>query len=301
MHCRTLKTHDWFHSDGFPIAVERREPQEPFGLHAHEFSELVIITGGSGFHVTGRDSWPLAAGDVFVISGSRPHNYEQLHDLRLVNVLFQPEQLRLDLKDLPALPGYRAVFTLEPAWRSRHQFNSRLHLAPQELGKVLGFVDQLDEELKARAPGFGFLATAAYMQILGYLSRCYSRSRSSDSRALLRIAQAIGHLEIHFRDPVNLQLLAGMARMSKRSFIRAFQAAMGSSPIAYLIQLRVNHAATLLRRTSASVTEVAFQAGFADSNYFTRQFRRVVGVPPRQYRQRSGPAERMTEAHSEQM
>ena len=42
MQHATLKRKDWFHADGFPIAVERREPQEPFGLHSHEFTEIVM-------------------------------------------------------------------------------------------------------------------------------------------------------------------------------------------------------------------------------------------------------------------
>ena len=69
-----LKRIDWFHPDGFPIAVERRDPQEPFGLHAHEFTEIVIITAGRGEHVTGKESYPLNAGDAFVIGGSRYHD-----------------------------------------------------------------------------------------------------------------------------------------------------------------------------------------------------------------------------------
>jgi AraC-like DNA-binding protein len=281
---RKLKTEDWFHADGFPVAVERREPQEPFGLHAHEFSELVVITEGSGWHVTGPESWPLSAGDVFVISGSRPHHYREMNHLCLVNILFQPAKLRMEWLDLPALPGYHALFTLEPAWRSRHQFKSRLRLTANELGFVLGLIDQLDEELKTRAPGFGFLATAELMLIIGYLSRCYGRSPDPDSRALWRIAQAITHLETHYREPMNLDSLASMAHMSKRSFLRAFQAALGSSPIAYLIQLRINRAARLLRQNQDPITDVAFNAGFSDSNYFTRQFRKVLGVSPRRYR-----------------
>ena len=55
-----LKKEHWFHPDGFPIAIERRDPQEPFGLHTHEFSELVIIMRGSGLHCTGQDSWTLS-------------------------------------------------------------------------------------------------------------------------------------------------------------------------------------------------------------------------------------------------
>src|SRR4051794_38031447 len=167
---RTLRKEDWFHRDGFPLVVARRDPQEPFGLHSHEFSEIVVITRGTGVHVSGGESWPLSTGDVFVIGGDRPHDYRDIKDLRLINVLFDPADLRIDLRDLPSLAGYHALFTLEPAWRQRHRFKSRLHLAPKDLGVVIGIVDQLDEELQARKPGFGFVATALYMQLIGYLS-----------------------------------------------------------------------------------------------------------------------------------
>jgi len=280
----TLKRKDWFHPDGFPIAVERRDPQEPFGLHSHEFTEIVIITAGRGVHVTGKETYPLNAGDAFVIGGLRQHDYHSMERLCLVNILFQPEKLNLRTFDLRALPGYHALFTLEPAWRRRHQFNGRLRLTPSELSVVMGFVDQLEEELVARASGFKFMATASFMQIVGYLSRCYARAKNSDARALLRIGAAISHLETNYQEAIDLDQLARIARMSNRNFIRSFQAAMGSSPIAYVIQLRVNRGASLLRRTESSVTEVAFQVGFTDSNYFARQFRKLLGVTPSQYR-----------------
>ena len=282
---RTLRKEDWFHPDGFPLVVARRDPQEPFGLHTHEFSEIVIITGGTGLHITGQESWPLAAGDVFVIGGSRPHDYQDMEGLKLINILFDPAVLRMDLRDLPSLPGYHALYTLEPVWRVRHKFNSRLHLTPKDLGVVIAIVDQLDEELQARAPGFGFLAIALYMQLIGYLARCYGRSKNSDSRALLRLAEAISYLETNYAEPIDLDELARTAHMSKRGFIRAFRAAMSSAPIAYLIQLRINRAADLLRHSSRSITDIAFDVGFSDSNYFTRQFRKVLGVSPRTYRQ----------------
>lgn len=279
-----LKRKDWFHPDGFPIAVERREPQAPFGLHAHEFAEIVIITAGQGLHVTGTETYPLGLGDVFVIGGSRPHDYHSMENLCLVNILFQPERLNWRTQDLRTLPGYHALFTLEPAWRKRQQFNGRLRLRPPELSVVLAYVDQLEEELAARASGFKFMATASFMQIVGYLARCFGRSRSSDAQALLRIGAAISYLEANCQEFIGLEQLANIARMSPRTFARSFQAAMGSSPIAYLIQLRVNRGAALLRRTNQSVTEIAFQVGFDDSNYFTRQFHKLLGVTPSQYR-----------------
>ncbi|HRZ99841.1 MAG TPA: AraC family transcriptional regulator, partial [Candidatus Paceibacterota bacterium] len=154
-----------------------------------------------------------------------------------------------------------------------------------------GLVDQLDKELQGRAPGFGFLATALFMQMIGYLARCYGRSRHPDSRALLRLAQTISHLETHLAEPINLDEMANRAEMSKRSFIRAFRAATDRTPVAYLIQLRINRAASLLRHSTDSVTEIAFKVGFEDSNYFTRQFRKILGVSPRRYRREHAPEE----------
>jgi AraC family L-rhamnose operon transcriptional activator RhaR/AraC family L-rhamnose operon regulatory protein RhaS len=139
-------------------------------------------------------------------------------------------------------------------------------------------------ELASRKGGFKFMANAAFMQIVGYLSRSYAQAKHPDSRALLRIGAAISHLESNYQEPITLDQLATIAHMSNRNFVRSFQAAMGSSPISHLIQLRVNRGASLLRRTEQTVTEIAFQVGFGDSNYFTRQFRKVLGVTPGQYR-----------------
>src|ERR1700712_1640534 len=119
---KTLKSRDWFSVGGVAIAVERREPQEPFPRHKHEFSEIVVVTGGKGEHRVGKQVLPLSAGDVFVIGGPQAHEYRNLENLRLINVLFQPENLKLEQADLGMLAGYHALFRLEPLWRKRHQF-----------------------------------------------------------------------------------------------------------------------------------------------------------------------------------
>ncbi|RPJ33158.1 MAG: helix-turn-helix domain-containing protein [Verrucomicrobiaceae bacterium] len=285
---RVLKIDEWFHPDGFPISIERREPQEAFEAHAHEFAELVIVTGGKGRHVTGQDSWELTAGDVFVIAGPREHEYRELRDLRLVNILYQPSQLKMRLLDLPSVAGYHALFTLEPTRRARQPGKGRLHLNGRELAQITELVDRLEGELSAREPGFGFMVTAFFMQIIGLLSRCYGRSPSPDGKALLRIGEALSHLERNIHREVNLEELASIAHMSRRSFLRMFQSATGTSPLAWMIGQRIHRACGLLRHTDKRVTEIAFEIGFNDSNYFTRQFRKTIGMSPRDYRTRKG-------------
>ena len=283
-----LRIDEWFHQDGFPISVERREPQGIFDPHAHEFSELVIVTGGKCLHVTGNDAWELTVGDVFVIAGPRTHEYRDLKDLQLVNILYQPGQLEMGLIDLPSVAGYHALFTLEPARRSRQPTQGRLHLNGKELTQVAELVDRLELELKAREPGFGFMATASFMQLIGMLSRCYGRCPSPDGKALLRIGEALSHLERNIHREINLDELASIAHMSRRSFMRVFQSATGTSPLAWIIDRRINRACALLRQTDRRITEIAFDVGFNGSNYFTRQFRQVTGLSPRNYRLRQG-------------
>ncbi|MEO5913279.1 MAG: helix-turn-helix domain-containing protein [Luteolibacter sp.] len=285
---RILKIDDWFHPDGFPISVERREPQELFESHAHEFAELVIVTGGRCLHVSGQESWEMTAGDVFVIAGPREHEYRDLEDLRLVNILYQPSQLQMGLLDLPSVAGYHALFTLEPSRRNRQPTKGRLHLTGKEMAQITELVDRLELELKAREPGFGFMATATFMQIIGQLSRSYGSSPSPDGKALLRIGEALSHLERNIHREVNLEELASIAHMSQRSFLRVFLSATGTSPLAWVIGQRINRACLLLRNTDRRVTEIAFDVGFNDSNYFTRQFRKVTGFSPREYRLRQG-------------
>ncbi len=286
---KVLKKQDWFHADGFPIVVERRDPQEPFGLHAHEFSEIVIITGGKGIHTTGEDRYQLVTGDCFVIGGTRPHDYLNMDQLRLINVLFDASELPMTFSDLQSLPGYHALFTLEPAWRKRHRFNSRLQLTPVELAEAMRLVDQLEQELADRGAGFGVMATTTLLQLATFLSRCYSRSRSPQSKSLLRVAEAISHIQRHYADPITLDELIEISGMSRRNFLRTFESTMGDPPIKYLIRLRVRHACKLLRHSDQSITEIAMAVGFSDSNYFSRQFRMRTGSSPRDYRNRDQP------------
>lgn len=283
---RILKKQDWFHEDGFPIAVARRDPQTPFGLHSHEFSEIVLVTGGKGIHTTGDDSYELAPGDAFVIGGSRPHDYENMDQLSLINVLFEPENLPLGLADMHSIPGYHALFTLEPAWRTRHNFDSRLRLSPVDLFEAGRLVDQLERELSERGHGFGVMATTTFLQLAAFLSRCYGNNRHPQSKLLMRIAEAISHIERNYSEPIALDDLVEISGMSRRNFIRSFESSMGCPPIAYLIRLRINKARELLEQPDASITNIAMSVGFSDSNYFSRQFRNLLGITPTQYRNR---------------
>ena len=162
---------------------------------------------------------------------------------------------------------------------------NHLHLRNQELSHVIGLIDQLDHELQRQQGGFRYMAIALFMQIVGFLSRCFESASSPTSQMLMRIGESISHLEKHYDQPISLEELARLAHMSSLNFLRVFRKTMGDTPINYLLKLRLAEAAELIRQSRMNVTQVAYQVGFQDSNYFTRKFTAVFGVSPKRYQQ----------------
>jgi len=82
---------------------------------------------------------------------------------------------------------------------------------------------------------------------------------------------------------LSLTLLAHETGLGRYQLIRAFRAATGLTPHAYLLNARVNRSRLLLNQGLA-LAEVAYQLGFADQSHFQRVFKAHVGVTPGQYR-----------------
>ncbi len=280
-----LQKQDVFKPANSPIAMARRTPQWSFDIHTHGFSELVIILNGKGMHITENETYPIKRGDVFIISGNRSHGYSDLDNLNLINIYYDLNELRMPMHDLYMLPGYTALFTLEPAYRKKHGFQSKLRLTNKELSDLNHMVNVLDKELRGQHKGFRFLTCAVFMQIVGYISRCYEQSSNPASQSLLKIGESISYIENNYTQPITLEQLADMAHMSRRSYQRIFRKIMGDSPINYLLGLRLSRAKELLKNKEINITQVAFRSGFQDSNYFSRKFRNIYGISPRHYRE----------------
>lgn len=280
-----FKGGSYFTAPDLALAVRRHSNHASTIMHRHTFTELVVITGGSAIHCTDEVEHPISRGDVFVISGNRSHGYREGVSLSLFNIMFDLDQLGIPFKDLETIPGYHTLFKLEPVLRARHSFKSRLRLSTGNLTEVESFIETMERELEKRPPGYQLMATALLMRLIVYLSRCYTQSPDKDCHAFIRIAKAIDYLESQYNQYITLSQLADTVHMSVRHFQRAFWRVMGTSPIDFLVRLRITHAVELLQQEKdLNITEIAYRVGFQDSNYFTRQFHKIIGYSPRKFR-----------------
>ena len=284
MPTRTVKSSDIGFFGALPLQVRPERAHGSMELHTHEFSEMVIVQHGSATHVLPEVEYAIGAGDVFVLHGDQAHGYRDTASLELVNILFRMDQLSLMLRDVEALPGYHALFTLEPAQRRRDGFESRLRLSSEQQYKISDRLHEWLIEQKAQAAGWQFASVAHFMLVISELCRFYSQMETPAARSLLRLGTVIGHLHRHYAEPITLDDLAAIGSMSRRTLTREFTRTLGMSPIDYLIHERINHARDLLQDSRLSIAEAAYRVGFQDSNYFSRMFRAIVGHSPRDVR-----------------
>jgi len=259
-------------------------PSEDFSRHTHDYSELVIIISGSGLHTAENFTYPVRAGDVFVINQHQSHGFSRVHDLCMYNIGFRQEIVStLDAFDIPAI---RVLLDLEPRTREKSGFTSKLHINPLELENTTLLLHQMEMELKGKLSGYRVLFTNHFFNLIIMLARYYSESGFLPARNLMRMATGMTLLEKEYAHKINLKQLAEESGCSLPHFIRSFSAAYGLSPLQYILQLRVSRAAELLESSSLSISQIGDQCGFEDSNYFSRVFRKRMDCSPRHYRNR---------------
>lgn len=285
---------DYFTLGGFPITVlrsrtsENHIPSHPHDLtevaHSHAFCEMVIITGGSGIHWLHGSEFPVVAGDVFLLQGRQRHYFHDRRHLEMINVMYDPRQLRLPESELLRMPGYCAMFLLEPTSRRRHRFASRLHLTRLQLAQIEPLISTMESEIKDHTPGCEAILLSHLIRLIVYLSRAYTGSTTTEAASLLRVGNVISAIEHNYTRHWTLPDILSIAHMSRSTLMRVFRKATGQTPIEYLVRLRLQKAMELLRRTDWTITRIALEVGFNDSNYFTRQFRLANNQSPSQFR-----------------
>lgn len=152
-----------------------------------------------------------------------------------------------------------------------------------------------DSELTRETSSGKLLVEAAAVTLAAFLAHkysCISLSYGCHAQAIhaldkKRLDRVREFIDANLDNDISVDELAGVACLSKFHFIRAFKAASGISPHSYVSHLRLERAKLLLRLGQMSLQDIALTCRFSSQSNFTKAFRRVVGVPPGQYRQRS--------------
>jgi AraC-like DNA-binding protein len=231
---------------------------------------LYVLRGGVGYLEAGRQPEPATAGTLLVIPAGVEHQIRDEQPSTLLLLCLTQAFLRTD----PELPSL---------WRglAQQRGERRLALSRPTQHQVESAWRRAMLEGIHRRPGASTLHRALAAQILVTLVRL--PAREPDSAPLTRVAAVARELEATFYDEWNLDRAAVRAGVSRRHFSQLFRQVCGRTFWEHLTDLRLSHAAQLLRTGEHSVTGVVFSCGFGDVSQFYRLFRARYKLPPREW------------------
>lgn len=236
-------------------------------LHWHNYFEVEIITAGAGTHILNGTEYPITKGSAYLLTPTDFHAIESDTPLELINISFDEEVLTEKMLSSFIAAGTGTVFQLDPDTYQR----------------VTTAADLLQHECQTGGP--------CQQQLCEYLLSSLFRGNSSvflDSTSaghLTGIKKAILYLELHFREPISLSLLAEQAGFTPGYFSELFRQITGETYIERLNTLRIGYARTLLKN-GLSVSEACFASGFGSPSNFLATFKRKCHMTPSEYQEK---------------
>lgn len=101
----------------------------------------------------------------------------------------------------------------------------------------------------------------------------------------VHLEKSLRYIHSAYHTDIRIPELAKMENLSHSRYITLFREQTGLSPTAYLIGLRLRIACELLQTTDLSVGEIALTVGYSDAHFFSKLFKKHLGLSPKQYRQ----------------
>ena len=284
---RELVTHG---TTAFPIACYQddfRKMDVPW--HWHEEWEAAVITQGSCVVAAGNHKVTLHAGEGFFINSGVLHGCWDVTGSGCMfhSLVFHPRLVGGSL-DSVFHQGYVQPLLDNPGL----EFVTLRSGIPWQK-QALEAVEDAWQHCVREADGYVFRVRAALSELTALLCGnipCAAPLPGSKAlRDAERIKTMLSYIHDHYGSELSTRSIAASASISESECLRCFRATIGTTPIQYLKQYRIQQAARLLAETREKVSEIAERCGFQDMSYFTRAFREEKGCVPTQYRRKANP------------
>lgn len=175
---------------------------------------------------------------------------------------------------------------VEPILDFYHLYKNRYFFSVNNSNVYRILFQRIIMELQLKRPMYEEMISTLLNGIFVLLSRQLSESDSRQLHLYNEIEQAVGYFNAHYREKISVERYAEQRHISKAWFIRNFKAQTGSTPLDYLVSLRIANAQELLLQTDYSVKKIAAVVGYDNPLYFSRVFSKKMGTSPLEYRKK---------------
>jgi len=258
----------------------------PNPWHFHKEYELVLINKGRGTRFIGDKVNRFEEGDLSLIGSNIPHlfrNNEEYYikDSKLkansVFIHFTKDFLGKNFFDIPEMKLVvklleRSSLALEIHGKTKKHIKTRLidmnHQKPPE--RLVSLLEIL-------------LLLAHSNDLKPLLSPGFSANNSGDTE---RINKVFEFIMKNYTEEIYVQEIASQLHMSVPSFSRYFKHHARKTFSDYVTEIRIGHACKLLMENNHSISEISYQSGFDNLSNFYRHFKKIIGIIPKEYKNR---------------
>ena len=248
--------------------------------HWHDEIEVIYIKKGTLEVIIDDEHYSGKAGDVYFVNPRQIHMmetddlsveyYTVLFDMNLIKFIhidetgeyftaILDEELRLPT-DMKGLGAYK---------------------------DILGIIKDVIRVNESKTKLYKMESRIKLLEIMRMLLLDVSDERKNNDTILKNREvrrQILTYIEDNYSEKISLYDIAQIAHMSEKYFSRFFKDNFGITFVDYVNRVRLERAATLLKTTDDSVTDVAMQVGYGNISYFIRSFKKSFGVSPHKFR-----------------
>lgn len=287
---RRLRLKDAFPTvTNVPMRVFATTVDGDHASHDHEFMEIVLILDGEGFHVCQAGSEWLTPGDVIVLRPGAWHGYRQCRGLLVYNCCLGLQIFSRELSYASQHPVLNYLFWVGPL-SDENRGVLKLHLDAESTLQCVEQFDALAASIALAAdPCAALELMGRLMLALTTIARHVKPVHTSDLQAPAAhsaVVECRQLLEEECDRDWTLEQLARRCHVAPAYLVRIFKQGTGLSPIAFLNRCRAERAATLLLRTSKSISDIGEEVGWPDASYFSRCFKKCFDMTATEYRER---------------
>ena len=252
-------------------------------MHWHDYLELALCLEGSGRFQFGRRTYPVEAGDVFLVDNAEPHvaATDPPERLRLLLVLFRPE--------LIAAPGCRSFDSayLAPFVTGGRPFANRIPHESDAAAELAPIFAELRATWERGDPCGRHLLDANLRRILAVLIREAGRADTAgdvDGDRHEQVRPVLSYVEQHFRESITLEQVSEHVHVSPSRVRHLFKDVTSVGFKEYVTSLRIAEARRLLLTTNVAVRDIADAVGYTNLHQFYKVFQRYSSMSPADYR-----------------
>lgn len=224
--------------------------------------QLVYIPAGQGSLEMRGQCFPIRPGTLFMLFPDVPHAYHPDSDTGWTELWV----------------GFKGAFP-NALLRSEIISADRPVFEPGYKASMLNAFEEIFTIVSDQAPLYQFRACAATSRLLANLLSETRRAAQQDNSERI-VEQVKAYADAAVGESFDLQYVCELVRLNAIALNRVFSAYTGLTPMQYSLHVKINLAKKLLCEERMSVKEVSWRVGFADPYYFSRLFKKKVGVSP---------------------